>query len=87
MSYDAPEDNRAWSEMMGFDFPLLSDPDHAMERAQGVEREPDDRRFGWPQRATYLVDPEGMVRRAYLVTDNATHAGEVLTDLRSLREE
>jgi peroxiredoxin len=36
---------------------------------------------------TYLVDPAGMVRRAYLVTDNATHAEEVLTDLRSLREE
>jgi peroxiredoxin Q/BCP len=73
--------------MMGFDFPLLSDPDHAMGHAQGVEREPDDRRFGWPQRVTYLVDPAGMVRRAYLVTDNATHAEEVLTDLRSLREE
>ena len=72
--------------MMGFDFPLLSDPDHAIGRAQDVEREPDDRRFGWPQRVTYLVDPEGIVQRAYLVTDNAAHPEEVLGDLRSLGE-
>ncbi len=85
LSYDSPEENRAWSEMMGFDFPLLSDPDHTIGRAQGVEREPDDRRFGWPMRVTYLVDPDGIVRRAYLVTDNATHAEEVLGDLRSLQ--
>ena len=72
---------------MGFDFPLLSDPDHAIGRAQGVEREPDDRRFGWPRRVTYLVDPDGLVRRAYLVTDNTAHAEEVLGDLRSLGEQ
>ena len=71
----------------GIRLPLLSDPDHAIGRAQGVEREPDDPRFGWPKRVTYLIDPAGTVRRAYLVTDNATHAEEVLTDLRSLREE
>jgi peroxiredoxin len=27
ISYDGPADNRGWSEMMDFDFPLLSDPD------------------------------------------------------------
>ncbi len=39
------------------------------------------------RRVTYLVDPEGMVRRAYLVTDNAAHPEEVLGDLRSLGEQ
>jgi peroxiredoxin Q/BCP len=86
VSYDTPEDNRAWSEMMGFRFPLLSDPDHAIGRAHGVEREPDDPRFGWPMRVTYLVDPAGTVRRAYQVTDNAAHAEEVLGDLGPLSD-
>jgi thioredoxin-dependent peroxiredoxin len=87
VSYDASEDNRAWSEMMGFGFPLLSDTDHAIGLAQGVERDPDDRRYGWPKRVTYLLDPAGIVRRSYLVTDNAAHAEEVLGDLRSLRDQ
>jgi peroxiredoxin Q/BCP len=72
--------------MMGFDFPLLSDPDRAIGRAHGVEREPDDPRFGWPMRVTYLLDPAGTVQRAYQVTDNAGHAAEVLTDLLALAE-
>jgi peroxiredoxin len=34
---------------------------------------------------TYLIDPEGVVRRAYRVKDIEPHPVEVLADLRRLR--
>jgi peroxiredoxin len=37
-----------------------------------------------PRRFSYLVDPEGIVRKAYVVRDVAAHPGEVLEDLRAL---
>jgi len=38
-----------------------------------------------PKRVSYLIDPEGVIRRAYHVTDTAGHAAEVLADLASLQ--
>jgi len=34
---------------------------------------------------SYLIDPDGVIRRAYTVTDTAGHAAEVLADLARLR--
>lgn len=83
ISYDGPEENRSWAEKMGFGFPLLSDPDHVVGRLLGVERDPDDRFFGFPRRVTYLVDPELTIRRVYEVgrDEIAGHADRVLADL------
>lgn len=88
VSYDVPADNRAWSEMMGFDFPLLSDPQHELGRAMGVEREPDDRLFGIPLRVTFLIDPEGVIRWTYRVPreETSTHADLALQTVRELIE-
>ena len=40
----------------------------------------------FPKRMSYLIDPHGVIQRVYTVTDVAGHAGEVLDDLRDLRE-
>lgn len=37
------------------------------------------------RRVSYLIDPDGVIRRAYTVTDAAGHADEVLRDLDELR--
>jgi peroxiredoxin len=34
---------------------------------------------------SFLIDPDGIVRTVYRVTDVSTHAGEVLADLERLR--
>jgi peroxiredoxin len=71
--------------MMGFDFPLLSDPDKEIARLLDVKRAKTHPLSMIPRRVTYLIDPEGMVARAYDVGRNLVgHADTVLGDLREL---
>lgn len=48
-----------------------------------MERPPDDRFPEFPRRLTFLIDPEGVVRKVYEVTDTAAHPEEVLADILS----
>lgn len=87
ISYDTTEDNRAWAESMGFEFSLLSDTDRRVGAAYGVQRPPDDRFAAYPERATFVIDPAGTVRLAYLVPGSEIdgHASQVLEDLLSVK--
>jgi peroxiredoxin len=49
-------------------------------------RHPDEDNREWAKRRTFLIDPEGVIRRAYRVRDIPTHPDEVLSDLRGLME-
>jgi len=84
-SFDTPEDNRAFAEAESFGFRLLSDTDRSVGRAYDAARRDDDPLAALPLRVSYLIDPEGVIRRSYTVTDTAGHAAEVLADLQSLR--
>ena len=88
VSYDTPAENRAWHEAMGFDFRLLSDTDRTGGVAYGVVRPPEDRFAAYPARATFVIDPEGIVQLVYVVAGSqiAHHATRVLEDLRVLKE-
>jgi peroxiredoxin Q/BCP len=83
-SFDPPEENRAFAEKNGFPFRLLSDVDRAVGERYEVVRHPDEASPEWPKRRTYLIDPRGVIRKAYRVRDVTAHAGEVLEDLRAL---
>jgi len=85
VSYDTPEDNRAFAEREGFPYRLLSDEDRSVSEAYGTRRPDDHPKAVAPRRFSYLVDPEGTVRKAYWVQDVTTHPGQVLEDLRALR--
>lgn len=39
---------------------------------------------GYPQRQSFLIDPDGIVRRSYDVDDVARHAALVLAELDAL---
>lgn len=60
---------------------MLSDADHTVgkqyEVASGLGR------FGFAKRLAYLIDPSGVIRQAYEVTDLPGFADQVLADLRS----
>jgi peroxiredoxin Q/BCP len=84
ISFDSPESNRAFAERYGFPYRLLSDEDRTVAEAYETKRAPQERGAGSPKRRTYLIDPEGMIRRAYRVTDVEGHPGEVLADLQHL---
>lgn len=79
-SFDTPEENRAFAQDQEYPFLLLS-ADRSTGEAWDVARPADDRFANFPRRYSYLVDPEGIVRHAYDVTDVATHADAVLADL------
>lgn len=83
-SFDTPAANKRFADKQQFPFPLLSDVDHAIGTAYGVVRPAGHRWAAVPRRVTFLIDPARMVRRVYDVADVASHADEVLTDLREL---
>jgi peroxiredoxin len=64
---------------------MLSDVDHAVGVIYETQRHPDERTPEWAKRRTYLIDPEGMIRKAYRVRDTEAHPGEVLEDLRQFQ--
>jgi peroxiredoxin Q/BCP len=84
-SFDSPEANRAFAEKFRFPFPLLSDADRSIGERYETKRAPDERGADRPKRRTYLIDPEGVIRKAYRVTDVDAHPAEVLSDLRALQ--
>lgn len=84
ISFDDQEANVRFAEQEGLDFPLLSDLDRTVGARYDVVRDPDEMFADAPRRVTYLIDPAGVIRRSYLVTDAGGHANTVLTDLRQL---
>ena len=83
-SFDTIEDNRAFAELQAFDFPLLSDVKREVGALYEVVRAPDDQYASFPLRVSYLIEPMGVIRRAYWVTDVEGHADAVLADLARL---
>jgi peroxiredoxin Q/BCP len=85
-SFDTALDNRQFAAEQHFPFRLLSDQDRAVGRAYGVVRPDDDQYAGYARRFSFLIDPEGVIRRVYDVADVKAHAEEVLADLEQLRQ-
>jgi peroxiredoxin Q/BCP len=84
ISFDVSEDNRAFAEQNGFPFRLLSDVDRNVGQLYETVRAPDERSPEFAKRRTYLIDPEGVIRKAYRVTDIPAHPEQVLEDFRQL---
>lgn len=85
-SFDSIEDNRAFSDEHGFGYSLLSDVGREVGSVYGVLRDPGSPAEGLPKRISYLIDPAGLVRMTYEVSDPAGHAQQVIGDLLDLRE-
>lgn len=81
ISYDTPEENRAFRQQFEFPFRLLSDTDRSVGAQYGAARDAGEPYADYPKRVSYLIDPEGTIVRSYEVTDPGGHAAEVLTDL------
>lgn len=84
VSFDTPEENCAFAENNNFPFRLLSDADRKVGAIYETLRAPEEPMPEWAKRRTYLIDPAGMIRKAYRVKDAAAHPDEVLADLRDL---
>jgi peroxiredoxin Q/BCP len=85
VSFDTPADNKAFADAQHFGFQLLSDVDRSVGRRYGVLRADDDQYTAFPLRQSFLIDPAGVIRKTYVVSDVAGHAAEVLADLDALQ--
>jgi peroxiredoxin Q/BCP len=77
-SFDSPEKNAAFAEKFGFDFPLLCDTDRRLGLAYGAA---DDAQAGAAKRISYLIGPDGKIKKAYPKVNAAAHPEEILQDL------
>ena len=84
-SFDTPEDNKSFADNNGFPFRLLSDGDRTAGRLYETLRAPEEPAPEWAKRRTFLIDPEGVIRKAYRVKDAMAHPEEVLEDLKALQ--
>ncbi len=88
-SRDSVASHKRFAEKHDLNFPLISDEDEALCRAFDVIRPKKlyGREFMGVERATFLIDPEGVVRHVWRKVRVKGHVADVLETLRRLREE
>ena len=83
---DSAASHKKFAEKYGLPFVLLSDPDHAVLELYDVWKE--KKQYGKVSmgtvRSTYIIDPEGVIRRAMPKVKPDTNAADVLAALEEL---
>ena len=72
------EDNAAFARKFEFNFPCLCDATRQVGLAYGAC---DDVKAASARRITYLIGPDGRIRKAYPKVNAAAHPEEILKDL------
>ena len=86
VSTDTVYTHKAWIEMeellKGFKYLMAADHNGKFSRELGIYDEDN----GMAQRATFIIDPEGILRAAYIVSDPiGRSAGEIVRMLKALK--
>ncbi len=72
------KENAAFAKKFDFNFPLLCDTTRAVGLAYGAC---DDPGAGYAKRISYLIGPDGKVKKAYPKVNAPAHPEEILKDL------
>ena len=83
VSVDDAESHRAFIAKYGLPFPLLSDPDGEVAARYGARG--GLLGFVFARRHTFLIDPDGVIRRIWREVRPRDHAQEVIAALRDPR--
>jgi thioredoxin-dependent peroxiredoxin len=77
---------RRFDDKHGLGFTLLADEDHSVAETYGVwvEKQRNGKAYWGVQRATFIVDPKGVVARVFPKVSPKTHDDEVLAALGEL---
>jgi peroxiredoxin Q/BCP len=86
VSPDQPDALRKFADKYGLPFTLLGDADHSVSEEYGtwIEKKNYGKTYMGVQRATFLIDPEGVVRHVIPKVKPPTHDDEVLKTLGEL---
>jgi peroxiredoxin Q/BCP len=78
VSFDSPAENAAFAAKHGFPYPLLCDESRALGlafRACASASDP------YPNRITYVIDPDGVIEQATLTKDAGGQAAAIAAAL------
>jgi peroxiredoxin Q/BCP len=86
VSPDEPAELRRFADKYGLGFTLLADTEHEVAEAYGVwvEKMTNGRAYWGNQRATFVIDADGIVRHVLPKVSPKTHDDEVLAALSEL---
>lgn len=89
MSKDTPKSHKKFAEKYQLPFTLLSDPTMETMAKYGaaVEKQMYGKTVRGTNRISYLVNPEGKIAKAYPAVDPASHALELLADIKQFKKE
>src|SRR6184192_2009851 len=77
VSFDPPEQNKAFAQKWAFPFRLLSDVDRTVGERYETRRAPEEPSPEYAKRRTYVIAPDGVIAKAYRVTDIPAHPADV----------
>ncbi len=89
VSKDTPKSHKKFAEKYSLPFTLLSDPTMEMMDTYGAKAEKSmyGKIVRGTNRITYIINPEGKIAKVYAEVDPASHALQLLTDLKQLKKE
>ncbi len=87
VSTDSVESHAKFRDKQELNFPLVSDPDHAIAEKYGAWREKNmyGKKSMGIQRSTYLIDEKGVVAKVWRKVNVEGHDDQVIEALRELR--
>lgn len=80
ISPDSPERLTKFAAQEGLDFTLLGDPDHKVAEAYGTWQQKTNygKTYMGMTRSTFIVDPQGIIRKVWAKVDPKTHLDNIL---------
>jgi len=87
VSKDSVASHKKFAEKHHLNFTLLSDTEHELIEALGAWKPKKfmGREMMGTHRNTYIIDPNGTIAKEYLGVNPATHAKQIIDDLKSLQ--
>ena len=85
VSKDSPKSHQKFKEKYHLNFPLLSDESKEVIQAYGAwgEKSFMGKKFYGILRKTYLVDPDGELKKIYEKVDPTKHSAEILAEVKA----
>jgi len=88
VSTDSVDSHHKFRKKYDLNFPLLADEMADVAKMYGVWKEKNmyGRRIWGVGRTTFLIGPDGRIKKIYKKIDTANHAGDILEDLKASRD-
>ena len=84
VSEDDVDSHKSFCNKFGFTIDLLADPEHQLLKAAGVGQSEYKGTMYW-NRTSFVIDPEGNLRRTYLKVQPEGHERMLLNDIKQMQ--